>query len=145
MISNASEEQARIGSTCQFTCALRHVETIMVPDPIIVDPLAPYLCGDCALQLAMKELADLQTQQGLNKHLRVPARTRILKDWLIEELKVIPWTGQTPVDVQVISLGSGLDTRLWRLSFPSSTAVHWICMDFPEVSAGLIKKPASAI
>ena len=127
---------SRIGSTCQFTAALRHVETTMVPDPIIVDHLASHLCGSDALHLAVKELNDLRASQGPNLHLRVPARTRILDDWLIEELKAIPTNslGKHPVDVQVVSLGSGLDTRPWRLAFPSSTAVHWICIDFPEVS-----------
>ena len=139
-----ADETARIGSTCQFTAALRHVETNLCPDPIIVDHLAIHLCGESALQLALKELRDLQGSQGPGKHLRVPARTRILEDWLLQELAkpadpavASPTTsdgGRT--EVQVVSLGSGLDTRPWRLDFPSGVDVHWVCMDFPEVSTG---------
>ena len=134
----SSGHTARVGSTCQFTAALRHVETTMVPSPIITDNLAQHLCGASALALALKELQELQVQQGCSKHLRVPARTRILEDWLLEELRSLQplqhVDGAAAVEVQVVSLGSGLDTRPWRLSFPPGVSVHWICMDFPEVN-----------
>ena len=139
-MSSAADETARIGSTCQFTAALRHVESTL-PDPIMVDHLAVHLCGEAALKLAQKEIRDLQASQGPGKHLRVPARTRILEDWLVQELKQLAEPplrqGGGSQEVQVVSLGSGLDTRPWRLEFPKEVDVHWICMDFPEVRVKL--------
>ena len=61
-----SANASRIGVTCMFTAALRHVETSMIPDPIIVDHLAPHLCGESALQLAIKELHDLRYLKQLS-------------------------------------------------------------------------------
>lgn len=119
-----------IGATCQYTAALRFVECTRVSDPVIHDHLARQLCGDAALELAVKELASLQADQGQGKHLRVPMRTRILEDWLLEELGALK--AQSCSAMQVVSLGSGLDTRPWRLMFPPGE-VHWICMDLPEV------------
>jgi O-methyltransferase involved in polyketide biosynthesis len=126
----SSELSAKIGSTSQFTAALRHCETEYCSNPIIIDHLAQELCGDEALQLALKELQALRASQGDGKHLRVPARTRILEDWLLQSLQSHPFHVK---EIQVVSLGSGLDTRPWRLEFPVNLKVHWICIDFPEV------------
>ncbi|GAX79455.1 hypothetical protein CEUSTIGMA_g6896.t1 [Chlamydomonas eustigma] len=78
----------------------------------------------------MRELETLRAAQGDGKHLRVPARTRILEDWLLQSLQSQP---SDVTEIQVVSLGSGLDTRPWRLDFPENLKVHWICMDFPDV------------
>ncbi len=59
-----SDKVAQISSTCQFTAGLRHCETTMVDDPLVVDHLARELCGEAALELAVKELRDLTAAQG---------------------------------------------------------------------------------
>eukprot|EP00195_Chlamydomonas_chlamydogama_P002951 CAMPEP_0202919996 /NCGR_PEP_ID=MMETSP1392-20130828/76624_1 /ASSEMBLY_ACC=CAM_ASM_000868 /TAXON_ID=225041 /ORGANISM="Chlamydomonas chlamydogama, Strain SAG 11-48b" /LENGTH=291 /DNA_ID=CAMNT_0049613471 /DNA_START=158 /DNA_END=1033 /DNA_ORIENTATION=+ len=98
----------------------------------MVDHLAGQLCDDEALELALKELADLQGAQGPGKHLRVPARSRIMDDWVVEGISSL--AGSRPSQpVQVVSMGAGLDTRPWRLDFPAGSDVRWICVDFPNV------------
>lgn len=124
----------RVGTTCRFTAALRHVETTQVHNPVIVDHLAPHLCGEAALRLAEEELRGLQAAQGTGKHLRVPMRTRILEDLLLKDLRARQ-AQQGCQEIQVVSVGAGLDTRPWRLAFPAGMAVHWICLDLPEVMA----------
>ncbi|GFH15762.1 uncharacterized protein HaLaN_12053, partial [Haematococcus lacustris] len=54
--------------TCRYTAALRHVETQCVPNPVLVDHLAPHLCGPKGLQLAQKELQQLVAAQSASSH-----------------------------------------------------------------------------
>ncbi|KAJ9511685.1 hypothetical protein QJQ45_017988 [Haematococcus lacustris] len=124
--------------TCRYTAALRHVETQCVPNPVLVDHLAPHLCGPKGLQLAQKELQQLVTAQGPGKHLRVPARTRLLDDLLLQAIQQLTLEGQ-PGTVQVVSLGCGMDTRPWRLtSLPSCVACVVLAHIRSDLALGLL-------
>lgn len=157
--------------SCSFTAGLRHVETTMVPNPVLEDPLALHLCGSAALALAMKELEDLTAaqvthinvhvstcqvltfprgmtkrvlitltpMQGSGKHLRVPARTRLLDDRVADALQKIAHNSSNGLssssgqahhlaNVQIVALGCGMDTRPWRLPLhedKSGCVVSW--------------------
>ncbi len=130
-------EPAGAAFTCRFTAALRHVETTLVPNPVLSDPLAPLLCGPRALKLAQDELAGLAAAQGPGKHLRVPARTRLVEEQLLDALRQLSSHEQGGVDVQVVSLGCGMDTRPWRLpqlAQRSGCRVRWFDVDQPEIA-----------
>jgi hypothetical protein len=122
--------------TCRFTAALRHVEGRTVPHPVLVDPIAPHLCGRRALRLAEAELAALAAAQPTEcltrfKHLRVPARAALIDLALLRHLRAIAQhrsyhdhgsgaplhqgAGREKGRLQVVSLGCGMDTRPWRL------------------------------
>ncbi|EIE21041.1 S-adenosyl-L-methionine-dependent methyltransferase [Coccomyxa subellipsoidea C-169] len=53
----------------------------------------------------------------------VVQRTNYLDDKLMGALAAMPVNVATPVKRQVVLLGSGLDTKAWRLDFPSGTAI----------------------
>ncbi|KAG2492901.1 hypothetical protein HYH03_008815 [Edaphochlamys debaryana] len=75
------------GFTGRYTAGLRYVESSCIPHPLIAsDPLAGVLAGERGLELARQELANLQDDQGACKHLRVPARSRLIDDLLAAEL-----------------------------------------------------------
>ncbi|MEW5300068.1 MAG: hypothetical protein WDW36_003026 [Sanguina aurantia] len=103
----------------------------MVDHPLLTDDLACHLAGAKALGLAEQELASLSAQQGPGKHLRVPARSRLLDDALKPPLQTLANTGSS---CNVVALGAGMDTRPWRLRQTSSlSAVHWYDVDFPAI------------
>ena len=54
----------------------------------------------------------------------IGVRTRFLDDLVIETI------ARENIEV-VLSIGSGLDTRPWRLELPSN--LQWIEADFPEM------------
>ncbi|GLC49977.1 hypothetical protein PLESTB_000329000 [Pleodorina starrii] len=75
------------GFTGRFTAGLRFVESTCVPHPLLPsDPLAGALAGDRGLALAKQELEQLVRDQGPGKHLRVPARSRLIDDTLEQEI-----------------------------------------------------------
>ncbi|GLI63135.1 hypothetical protein VaNZ11_006043 [Volvox africanus] len=75
------------GFTGRFTAGLRYVESTCVPEPILLsDPLAGALAGNRGLTLAKQELEQLTRNQGPGKHLRVPARSRLIDDMLGQEI-----------------------------------------------------------
>lgn len=97
--------------------------------PIVTDRLAKLLAGPKALQIAAMEWEKLEIDQGKGKHMRVPARARIIDDSLLDVLQEL--SGEGVETVQVVCFGCGMDTRPWRLDFPLS--VHWFDVDQEEV------------
>lgn len=67
--------------------------------------------------------------QGPGKHLRVPARTRLFDDLLLKKLSNLA----ADTDVNVVSLGCGMDTRPWRLNM-TGYAVSWVDIDQPCIA-----------
>ena len=62
--------------------------------------------------------------QQLGPQLGIAIRTRFVDELLLEAL------GQHPIKT-ILSVGCGLDTRPWRLDFPSDA--RWIETDFADV------------
>ncbi|KXZ52571.1 hypothetical protein GPECTOR_9g615 [Gonium pectorale] len=74
--------------TGRFTAGLRFVESTRVAHPVIAhDPLAGCLAGERGMALAEQELKQLAEAQGPGKHLRVPARSRLIDDILTAEIE----------------------------------------------------------
>lgn len=104
----SSNTQSDIGFTCRFTAGLRHVEASMVDHPLLTDDLACHLAGAKALGLAEQELATLSAQQGPGKHLRVPARSRLLDDAVKPFVQALLTAGSS---CNVVALGAGAFMR----------------------------------
>lgn len=78
----------------------------MVDNPLLTDDLAYHLAGAKALGLAQQELAKLSAQQGPGKHLRVPARSRLLDDAVQNALALLS-TACSSCTCNVVALGAG--------------------------------------
>lgn len=94
--------------TCRITAAFRSLEMVAGSDAIINDPLAPYLAGNKATEIAKRDLEQLINGQGPGRHLRIPARNRIIDDQLLEVLSAIGLSSSHEGPVQVVNLGSGM-------------------------------------
>ncbi|GLC46460.1 hypothetical protein PLESTM_001877900 [Pleodorina starrii] len=162
--SAAAAAHEAAGFTGRFTAGLRFVESTCVPHPLLPsDPLAGALAGDRGLALAKQELEQLVRDQGPGKHLRVPARSRLIDDTLEQEIGRLqtavrhgpdahidsdapsgspgspPLPAPAPVSsrcrcaCQVVSLGAGMCTRPWRLPCLAGCAVFEL--DLPHIAA----------
>ncbi|WP_143681421.1 SAM-dependent methyltransferase [Streptomyces sp. 2R] len=106
-------------STSNWTAALRLAEQ-QCPDPYLIDPFAALLCSP-------GDLAEIGSQPG------APLGSVILRGRLGDEV-VRRAVGQGVR--QVVSLGAGSDTRLYRLDMPQAGAVTCFEVDLPgQVSA----------
>ncbi|KAK9908307.1 hypothetical protein WJX75_005766 [Coccomyxa subellipsoidea] len=102
----------------------------MRDDPLYKDTLiADILKSSEAIQAAARDFREIVVkQQESNKEAHVVnmvvQRTRYLDDKLLEGLATMP-TDNNVIGIkrQVVLLGSGLDTKAWRLDFPSGTAI----------------------
>lgn len=95
-----------VAFTCRFTAGLRHVESHMIESPLLNDELACHLAGTTAILLAQRELETLSAQQGAGKHLRVPARSRLLDDALQSSVAKVLASAASGT-CNVVALGAG--------------------------------------
>lgn len=100
-----------VGYTSQITAGFRAVELAHNKKPIIVDHLAQHLAG-AALHTALADYQQLQQAQGPGRSLRVPARNRIMDDFVLEALQLLQQQQQQQLDgdgvVQVVHIGCGM-------------------------------------
>lgn len=106
--------------TAIVMAAKRAIENERV-DRLFNDPFAAKLAGDDAIQ---QQLDYHQTQEARNqlKMQFVAIRTRYFDDFIVNSLPSIR---------QIVILGSGLDTRAYRLPVQPSTTLYEI--DLPEI------------
>ncbi|WIA31831.1 hypothetical protein OEZ86_002698 [Tetradesmus obliquus] len=106
-----------VGYTSQITAGFRAVELAHNKKPIIVDHLAQHLAG-AALHTALADYQQLQQAQGPGRSLRVPARNRIMDDFVLEALQLLQQQQQQQLDgdgvVQVVHIGCGMACELLR-------------------------------
>jgi hypothetical protein len=85
----------------RYVAGLRYLEGTCIQSPLLTDPLAGQLCGSHGMSLARKELSDLQEAQGhVGKHLRVPARSRIVDDEILSAISKLVLVGETSMQVK---------------------------------------------
>src|SRR5579859_4109549 len=106
-----------ISDTARWMAYARSVET-QRPDALFRDPHARQLAGQpgesIALQLGSVDLVSNS----------IAIRTSVL-DRLIREMVL-----KHEIDL-VVNIGSGLDTRPWRLPLPEQ--LHWLDVDLPAL------------
>eukprot|EP00798_Chlamydomonas_sp_ICE-L_P027114 gene27114-2340_t len=93
------EVDSPVAFTARYVCGLRCVEGEDVKDPLLVDPLSPFLCGPKGLALAQEELRGLREAQGEGNHLRVPARNRLVDDEVLHATSALSDMGYKRVQV----------------------------------------------
>lgn len=113
----SSGEITHVSDTALMVAACRAHETDL-EDAFVKDPFAVRLAGERGFAI----LAALPYSNLLR--LGIAIRTRFVDELLLEALSQYPIT-------TILSVGCGLDTRPWRLSFPSE--VRWIETDFTDV------------
>jgi methyltransferase (TIGR00027 family) len=87
-------------------------------DAFVSDPFAARLCGERGFAI-LRELPYADVMR-----IGMAIRTRFLDDLLLEALQSHPITA-------VLSVGSGLDTRPWRLDLDQN--LRWIEVDFADI------------
>ncbi len=90
-------------------------------DRLFDDPFAASLAGNDAIQQQLDYYQTLDPRNQLKMQF-VAIRTRYFDDFIVKSLPLIN---------QVVLLGSGLDTRAYRLPLTSSTTLYEI--DLPEI------------
>jgi methyltransferase (TIGR00027 family) len=110
-------EITHVSDTALMVAACRAHETEL-EDAFVRDPFAARLAGERGLAI----LAAMPHSNVLRLGLAV--RTRFVDELLLEALRQYPIT-------TVLSVGCGLDTRPWRIDFPSG--LRWIEIDFADV------------
>ncbi|PNW71476.1 hypothetical protein CHLRE_16g655900v5 [Chlamydomonas reinhardtii] len=130
-----SDQESGPGFTGRYVAGLRYMESSRVAQLLLVDPLAGKLAGAKGLELAQRELENLERDQGPGRHLRVPARTRLIDDLLERELGplVAAAPAGTGVAAQVVAFGAGMCTRAWRLRCLSRVSL--LELDLPHMAA----------
>jgi O-methyltransferase involved in polyketide biosynthesis len=114
-----------VGYTSQITAGFRAVELSHNPQPILVDHLAQHLAGD-ALQTALADFQKLQQAQGTGHSLRVPARNRVMDDFLLEGLQQLQHLQEhqgSDAVVQVVNIGCGMVSAQRQLHAATLTTV----------------------
>ncbi|NEQ11980.1 MAG: SAM-dependent methyltransferase [Moorea sp. SIO4E2] len=114
-----SEIHNFVSRTSRFMAGIRAIETAR-PDRLFADPFAAELAGAEVLAL----LEPWKKEYLEKNHSIVTVRTRFFDDFLRSSISQ---------SRQVVLLGSGLDTRAFRLPWPSET--HFYEIDRPEVLA----------
>jgi methyltransferase (TIGR00027 family) len=99
-----------IGATARWTAAARALERER-PDALLDDPWAARLAGEDGMAWLARQ------QPGAT--LPMVLRARFFDEWLLGAL-----AGDGPR--QVVLLGSGLETRAWRLNWPAGTTAFEI-------------------
>jgi methyltransferase (TIGR00027 family) len=120
-----------ISYTAKIVAAKRAIEqSLPLPLPLFNDSYAAALAGDEVEHLLAK-WQQVSAQQGRSleevivKRTRyIAIRTRFFDDMLLTTLSQLP-------EPQVVILGSGLDTRAYRLPWPSATSFYEV--DVPAV------------
>jgi len=110
-------EITHVSDTALMVAACRAHETAQ-PDAFFRDPFAARLAGERGVAILNALPHANVARMGLS------IRARFVDELLLEALSVHPIT-------TVLSIGSGLDTRPWRLDLPSS--LRWIEVDFADV------------
>ena len=113
----SSGQIMHVSDTALMIAACRAHETEL-QDAFVKDPFAARLAG----QRGFSILAALPYSNLLR--LGIAIRTRFVDELLLEVLRQYPIT-------TILNVGCGLDTRPWRLSFPSE--LRWIETDFADV------------
>lgn len=106
-------EISQVSHTAHWVATYRALETESAK-PLFVDPFARSLAGD----LGFKLLNKIPLAKALKNFFIM--RTKLIDDLVLELLAT------QNIDV-VINIGSGLDTRPYRLSVP--TSLHWVEID----------------
>ncbi len=104
-----------ISDTALLVAACRAIENER-PDALIRDPFAARLAGERGIAMARNVSAGNWLQFG------VAIRSRFEDELLLDAVRGVH---------TVAILGSGLDTRPWRLDLPVD--LRWIEVDFPEM------------
>ncbi|CAM9119977.1 unnamed protein product [Phaeothamnion confervicola] len=114
--------------TARVVAAARAIETEL-EDGVINDPFARVLAGETQITLMRNLLTARSSTKG---HLISAARARIVDDMVMEEAAfLLQSTGAD--SIQVVNLGSGMDTRPWRLESPTAACCCWFEVDVPEM------------
>lgn len=112
-----AHEIAHVSDTALMTAACRALETERA-DGLIRDPFAARLAGDRGMAIV----------RALDR-LEIMCFGISLRSRFLDELVLDTVSGQGVATV--LSVGSGLDTRPWRLELPA--ALRWIEVDFPAM------------
>jgi methyltransferase (TIGR00027 family) len=116
-MASKDEEIGHVSDTALLVAACRAMETAR-PDGLVRDPFAERLAGARGMAIA-------QSTPGLELLcFGVGIRSRFIDRLLTDALTTL--TIRT-----VVSVGSGLDTRPWRLDLPAD--LRWIEVDFPAM------------
>jgi len=116
-VSPSDSAITHVSDTALMVAACRAHETAQ-PDAFFRDPFAARLAGE-------RGVAILNALPHANvARMGLPIRARFVDELLLEALSAHAIT-------TVLSVGSGLDTRPWRLDLPSS--LRWIEVDFADV------------
>src|SRR4051794_34866814 len=108
---------SHVSDTALMVAACRRLETER-PDGLVRDPFAARLGGERGLALLQAlPRPDIMC-------LIIGVRSRFLDEFVPEAIAM----GKIET---VLSLGSGLDSRPWRLDLPAD--LRWIEVDFPEM------------
>ncbi len=113
--------QSDVCKTAVVMAAKRAIETER-PDRLFDDHFAAQLAGEAAITLQKEYLSQLPDKRSEIKVQFVAVRTRYFDDFLMESVQKAP---------QVVILGSGLDTRAFRLPLAPATNLYEI--DLPEI------------
>ena len=103
-----------VGKSAQLMAAIRAKEHDK-KEGLFTDPFAAKLAGNEGFKILKEQLPDQDRAYIL-------VRTRFFDDFMMEALREVS---------QVVILGSGFDTRAFRLSFPQKTKLFEL--DLPEV------------
>jgi methyltransferase (TIGR00027 family) len=112
-----THEIGHVSDTALMTAACRALETER-PDGLIHDPFAAQLAGERGMAIA-RALAGLERMC-----FGIGIRSRFLDELVRDTVSAHGIT-------TVLSIGSGLDSRPWRLELPA--ALRWVEVDFPEM------------
>ena len=115
-----------VSETSRSIAALRALEAEQ-KDPLFVDPLAAALAGRRAIERVRSKLS-AGGRRGVGMQDRIAVRTKFFDDALLAGLAALP-------GAQVVSLGTGLDSRAWRMrpAADSPRASAWFEVDQPDV------------
>lgn len=113
----AEDKVENVSDTALMVAACRAMETAL-PDGLVRDPFAERLAGQRGMAIA----GSVPILEGMR--FGVAVRARFMDEILADLLR----NGQIKT---VLNLGSGLDTRPWRLRLPP--ALRWVEADFPAM------------
>lgn len=116
----AGAPTAGVEATARWIAAVRAVERRR-PDALVDDPWAEALAGEAGMAWV-----DAVTATAPGAVVPIIVRGRFFDDWL---RSVVAESEGAPL--QVVVLGAGLDTRAWRLAWPSGTSLYEV--DRPPV------------
>lgn len=120
-VQHHDKARAAVSSTAFVVASLRNAETnSLTSAPLIHDPHAKAFANEVSDAWIQNLSAD-DLEEMVNG---VAVRTRFIDDTILEGLNRAQ---------QVVVLGSGLDSRPWRLNPPGADRIRWFEVDFKEV------------